>query len=176
MIVAFDPGTKAVGVAVFSDEGELLVAYLVRGIGPLDVTSRVNATGKYVFVEYPRVYPAGKGKGDPNDLVEVALVSGGLGARAARLDSTVRLVCAPEWTRVPKDIQNARTLAALTDSEKSRIEACPSSLKHNVIDAIGLGLWGLTTLGIRRKDNGCPSKPFSKSSPKKFASKRAKKS
>lgn len=52
---------------------------------------------------------------------------------------------------VPKEIHNARVLARLSDAELRAIPKLPKSKLHNVIDAIGLGLWALGRMTQERK-------------------------
>ena len=47
----------------------------------------------------------------------------------------------------PKEIQAARILSALTKAEHDAITWPRKSLRHNVVDAIGIGLWRVGRLG-----------------------------
>ena len=57
--------------------------------------------------------------------------------------------CTPfQWKgNTPKEIQASRILSALTKTEHDAITWPKKSLRHNVIDAIGIGLWRLERLG-----------------------------
>lgn len=95
-----------------------------------------------VWIEWPQVYKYRGSKGDPNDLLPITAVIGGL---IPHYGMSVRLVKPAEWKgQVPKEAHNARTLAGLTQTEKGVLEAtkCAASLRHNVIDAIALAQYG----------------------------------
>ena len=155
MIVAVDPGKREAGVALF-DDGELAAAWLSRGDGWFetaravydDVFRRIPGAHliRTVVIERPQVYRQRQLKGDPNDLVDVALCAG---AVAAEICS--RPPPAPEivtylpgtWKKqVPKRIKNKRDVAKLSDEENARVEWPRSAEnKTHVADAIGLGLF-----------------------------------
>lgn len=90
-----------------------------------------------VVCEFPKVYPRGKSKGDPEDLLQLAAVVGAIGP-----DVIYRPY---EWKgQTPKVISIARTQAALTDEERARVRL-PRNKKHqlDVWDAVGIGLYHL---------------------------------
>lgn len=131
MILAIDPG-KNQGWAVLNDSGILSSCGL--GCPP---------TGHYslLVVEKPQVYPNTPVK-QSNDLISVAISVG----RAIEQypANKVLLVVPHDWKgSVPKPIHNARVLNALTLSELNLIPSLAASLKHNVIDAIGLAKWAV---------------------------------
>ena len=83
--------------------------------------------------------------GDPNDLVDVALVAG---ACAGLLPAKVAFVKPRRWKgTAPKRVTNRRTREVLTSEEVHvytvAMTAVPAGLRHNVLDAIGIGLWAL---------------------------------
>lgn len=157
-VLAIDPGLRATGYAYFCNgklirpglkrcklsERAEIAAYIARELAveflkPLDA----------LVVEVPQVYQPRLMKGDPNDLVSVALVAGAI----LQLPSIVRRVVSPhQWKgTTPKEISHRRVLMALSAGERRLLEEldAPASLLHNVLDAIGIGQW---FMGQKRKD------------------------
>lgn len=154
-VMSFDPGKHSVAWARFND-GALAEAGLIRfdnGHGTPDLT-QFRATPAWVptraLIELPQVYGrAGRGgKGDPNDLIDVAVTVGRI-AQAIGPHLTAELVRPRVWKgNVPADVMLARIEKRLDVSELHVVDRAPmpKSLKHNVVDAIGLGLWALGRL------------------------------
>ena len=158
-LVSLDPGLRGCGVAWWNVYGELRhVAYIRNpektGDGPRAWTGyeRVCLWDKrtdYFISEVPQVYRAGASKGDPDDLLQLA---GVVGVFSALMSADVRIGVKPrEWKgQVPKDVHHKRLLKELNYLETTMIEeAAPPSLRHNVLDAVGIGLWWLKNQGIR---------------------------
>lgn len=151
-LVSVDPGLRVCGVAVFTD-GVLTRALLVKNPeqrlrGPVAWLAMAEAVSVEVkgcdelVVEVPQVYGAGKQKGDPNDLIQVAGVGAWVGSALNPKQATGYLP--REWKgQVPKEVHNARIEKKLTTQELSVFDPCPPSLRHNVLDAVGLGLYHL---------------------------------
>lgn len=159
MLVAVDPGINGCGVAVF--ERQLLTrAFYCKNDCPKaqkdhyyraaamaaavwDITVALKPCPQSLIVEYPRVYRAGKGKGNPSDLLLLTAVGGALAVLAYRQGVPhIQTVEPEQWKgQLPKEISHARILATLTSQEKCNIVACAQSYMHNVLDAIGIGLW-----------------------------------
>jgi hypothetical protein len=156
-LVSIDPGigkTNATGVAIWRDDGSMLSCFGVRpGAQRLEArvrgvvaTTRMHIEGhiegslpRDVVIEIPRIY-LGKGKGDLNDLIDLAVLAGGL----STLGTSAYFVTPSEWKgQTPKDVMAVRVRAKLTPQELALFNACdcPASLRHNVLDAIGIGLW-----------------------------------
>lgn len=137
-VLAVDPGTKAVGWAVLSGYPRRLTSC---GFVPVDVFPDCWYPSELV-IEVPQVYPQRAWKGDPNDLIDVALAAGIV---IGRVHCTkVRTPRPHQWKGTcPKEIHQRRVLALLDMSERAILEGCgaPKSKLHNVVDAIGLGLW-----------------------------------
>ena len=144
-VIGIDPG-KHTGWAHFQDgllvsaasitETEMLIAPPLTIIGPA-----------IVIIEVPRVYPRG-GKGDPNDLIDLAVLAGTIqGWYVSRAPGiATRLVAPRTWKgTVPKPIHNERVLAALTPAERALLPKRPraKTFDHNMLDAVGLGLFQL---------------------------------
>lgn len=140
-MIAIDPGVQACGVAWFSRKGELERAEYVHvsSIGAL------CSPFEKLIIEMPRIYPgSGQRKGDLNDLLDLAAVVGRCEQRLGPLAS--RRVFPAQWKgQVPKKIMNARVLGKLSPDEQDRIKRAGAKT-HNVLDAIGIGLWALGRL------------------------------
>jgi len=140
-IIAIDPG-KRTGWAVFW-EAELWSA----GYTDNKELPEIPLLPAIVVIEVPRIYPFG-GKGDANDLVDLAFLAGDYAGemRVKYPGVDVEQVYPRTWKgTVPKHIHNRRVLASLTSKELPKIQGCD----HNMVDAIGIGLWQLGKEGQR---------------------------
>ena len=148
-LVSLDPGLRGCGVAWWHANGSLAhVAYLrnpvKKGDGPAawmgyDSVVLYDNRPDYFISEVPQVYRAGASKGDPDDLIQLA---GVVGVFAQAFRATTHLGVKPrEWKgQVPKDVHHARLVKTLTPEELAMVEAsAPPSLRHNVLDAVGIG-------------------------------------
>jgi len=140
-LIALDPG-KNTGIALF-DGPELAYAFLAGDVpAPFELVGRGPVDPSTVLIiEIPRVYPGARSE-DPNDLIGVAICAGRwieyLGC------NVVQCVHPQDWkASVPKAVHNQRVLAKLTEKEKCRLPSLPKTKLHNVIDAVGLGLFAL---------------------------------
>lgn len=146
-VLAVDPGVSCCGWAAFDCETELVACDLARGepAEMVDELSRFAAghTPSVVVIELPQVYLQRRWKGDPNDLIRLAVVVG-------RIRQALSFVVEPELVRPhawkgsrPKRICHALTRSLLSTEERLVLDGCgvPVSLKHNVVDAVGIGLW-----------------------------------
>lgn len=176
LLVALDPGLRECGVAVFDlDSGELLAAGMptnperkARGLatwsrmagGVAEFVSTflepLRAAGVAVSVtvacECPQVYTAGKSKGDPNDLIELA---GVVGRVAGELRATSERSFLPrEWKgTLDGDVMVERIKARLASdrNEHLRVQLPRAQDKHhNVWDAVGIGLHVVGRLAPRK--------------------------
>lgn len=155
MIVSIDPGLNHCGVAFWNENTKMLLsARLVKNAlsryrnkwAAMAYELRAAIKEEWdgapvveVISELPQIYQGPKQKGDPNDLIDLALVVG-------RLYPDV-LYKPREWKgQVPKDAMVKRIESKLTQEEKGRIEKCSASLRHNVLDAVGIGLFHLGRL------------------------------
>lgn len=150
-IVSIDPGKRS-GWAVFFD-GELLFADAWAEADMLDgALPMVGIAPAVAVIECPVIYPLGKGKGDPNDLITLAVLVGDLRGFYRRAGLDVALVKPRTWKgTVPKRIHNERVLGALTPEERALLPRRPRArdFDHNMLDAVGLGLWQLAREGQR---------------------------
>jgi hypothetical protein len=154
MLISLDPGVRMAGVAVFEDD-ELSSAWLATG-SSCETTAfsafceieqrypREVWESAHLAIEIPRVYTQNKLIGDPNDLVAVAFMAG---LFAGFMGHSV-LVCTyypHQWKgQVPKSIMTMRIEDSLSDDEHKRVELPKAkSYRHNVWDAVGIGLYHL---------------------------------
>lgn len=169
-LLAVDPGINKPGVALFR-AGKLVSAERVKldkDIAKLPIGMRAarvsdaimrwgmarNMEPRNLVYELPQIYTREKSKGDPNDLVKVALVAANLSgalryAMAGRNISMGILSPQPaEWlsgqcpkkeTGDPWDSPRGyRIKIRLTDEERSVVVAT-----HDALDSVGIGLWAL---------------------------------
>lgn len=150
-LVTIDPGKKSAGVAIFR-HGLLWDCMFVRArahehmcITAGFVGFALDSRDNEAMIEVPRVYPKGHTP-NPNDLIPVAVVAGMFGRVLAGKGARVRFVAPKTWKgSVPKEVHNRRVTKKLTDAELRVLDKCglPASLRHNVVDAVGIGLWTL---------------------------------
>lgn len=146
-LVAIDPGACA-GVAAFFDR--VLVSVGLEDVSRLPVRC-VYAPGvvDVVIVERPEVYSKGPRQADPNDLIKLALRAGAL-AQAFAPREVIEVLPKTWKGQVPKEIMAKRILASLSLEEREtwlfECGAMSATLRHNAIDAIGIGLYHLGRL------------------------------
>lgn len=141
MLYAIDPGVHKSGVALFND-GLLMYAGWHEHAG----SELLALTNDIVRVEMPRIYPgSGQRKGDLNDLLDLAAVVGYWEDRLRGSQDVKRVFPATWKGQVPKKIMNARVMAKLSEREAHTIRHVGAK-DHNIIDAIGIGLWALGRL------------------------------
>jgi len=150
VLVAVDPGIKTLGYAEFRGGrlvdvglsrakgtlGECALAHVARVPDPPGarrVCERMTTRGRKMRFAH-------------QDLMDVSVVAGAMRAHTYYAPS--------DWKgAVPKEIHQPRILAALDDEEKAMVERVkPAKLRHNAIDAVGIGLYALG-----RMDPLCPS-------------------
>lgn len=152
-LIAFDPGARAYAYAVFERRELRLVGKLAFDLCiPLEL--REINRGKYdsILIECPQVYAQRKTKGDPNDLIDVAVSVGRLFERSSRLvlPKKIELVRPRVWKgTTPKEIFFERIRRCLSPSETCVLDGLKKRELHDILDAIGLGLWGLNRLGSK---------------------------
>lgn len=149
MLVSIDPGVKLCGVALW-DDGELVNAWLTKGKSWRDTATNVSRDVYQRFsmrispvdvaIEVPQVYHQSKQKGDPNDLINIALFVGA--ASVATATGEVHTYRPAEWKKqVPKDAMVERIKKKLTPEERARVDLPRAKgLHHNIWDAVGIGL------------------------------------
>jgi hypothetical protein len=149
VILAIDPGVQKCGAALL-DEGRgatLLFAAYVPHTAVRDwALSASQGEELRLVVEMPKIYPgSGQQKGDLNDLLDLAAVVGYL---ESEFRDSERVYPAQWKGQVPKKIMTARILNKLSPVEQLAVFECGAvkSKLHNVIDAVGIGLWHLGRL------------------------------
>lgn len=106
----------------------------------------------HLVIECPEYRRNQTARVNPNDLIKLAVHVGALKG-AFELDgrawfAEAELVTPSQWKgSVPKDIHGQRIIRALSLKEcevyQTKTHGLAASRKHNVVDAIGLGLWKL---------------------------------
>lgn len=150
LTVSIDPG-KDTGIAVFSYEGKLQFAGVIRGDYVhlrdffLDTSGKIHPAwvGIEFVVEMPQIYRASRSKGDPNDLLGLAVQCGHCEAIAHEMRGTVVRYRPREWKgQTPKEIHHPRLRQQLQPDEMklALLNTYPPGQEHNKWDAIGLGL------------------------------------
>ena len=148
-IMGIDPGLRCTGVA-WGDLGnpELIQSYSVR-VKPSSLQNRIsNITASVinqylaglapdvVIIEKPQVYQGHLQKGDPNDLIDLAILVGQLMSSLSFVWlSTILLPTPAQWKgQIPKDIHHRRIR-----------KQCPhlGSISKDAMDAAGLVLYGM---------------------------------
>lgn len=162
-ILALDPGLQHFGCALFNDDLQLHAAALVRAkknphtvAGAFEMKALVQNwlfhQGAHeliqVVCEVPRIYPAKNRKGDLNDLITLA----GFVYAVSGLSTFEPVQYFPrDWKgTIDADVCTARIESRLSEKERERVEECPVSLRHNVIDAVGIGLFHLGRFNARK--------------------------
>lgn len=163
-----DPGIRGAGVALFDSMQKRLyrAAYVQNPCTQGDDLEACLSLGRAVstwfrrhttnpenlskfIAEWPRIYRLAKLKGDPNDLPPLVGVDA---ATAAYLAPVVAERLFPEqWKgQVDADIMTDRILFRLLPEELAVLEPCPKRFRHNMIDAVGIGLHELGRLKPKR--------------------------
>ena len=150
MLISIDPGKHSLGWARFDDE-RLTACGLLRwkdwasmAGGMSWMQERLGSEpSTLIVIEVPQVYRQRFWKGDPNDLIDVALVAGAAGMI---FGPGIKFIRPHEWKGGRgKNVDHPLTLSRLSSSERVELDKLdvPKSLRHNVLDAIGIGLWKL---------------------------------
>lgn len=152
--VSIDPGVRDCGVAVWQDKllQNATLVRCVKGSPSIALVSHVVLHVRRftkdlgaVVIERPQVYTQNKLKGDPNDLITLAIVVGQLtqALYTAFRGMPQLLVWRPaDWKgQLPKNVSIERTQCRISESERERVQLPKAvSLQHNVWDAVGIGL------------------------------------
>lgn len=136
-LLAVDPG-ETTGAAWF-------VGGRLTWCGVLVLDGPALATPDRLVIEIPNAHESNgktRSKRDPQAIITLAITCGQW-IRHVSAPDTIRLFPSVWKGQVPKDVHNPRVLACLTDDERRLVPALAVSKLHNVIDAIGLGLFNL---------------------------------
>jgi hypothetical protein len=154
MLLAIDPG-RDTGWCFLGNLGEPYVARCGLGDPPVEFL----APGDLVIIERPQVYRDRSSKGDPNDLITLAIQVGRYTERCEALGAKVEHVLPREWKgTVDPDVLCHRVTRALSESERELLytalaplarkpmttEHLTSGKRHNVIDAVGIAKWAVS--------------------------------
>ena len=160
-ILAIDPGISATGWAIMIDKrleacGLLraddlnMVESIQKLCYDLNLVWEKHMSGtkppEYMVIEKPQVYQQRLSKGDPNDLIPLAIIGG-----AAWITMKPKHVSFPlprQWKgQVPKKVLFERVFKDLSKREENILkedsELVPANLRHNVYDAVCLGKWAV---------------------------------
>ena len=169
-LLAIDPGLRNMGVAVFED-GTLVFADNIKGSPATELSDAIYDMAKAVISleelkgvtevvsELPQIYRVSKG--DPNDLINICLPAC-IVIGHTKLKPT--LVYPRQWKgQLPANVCAGRILTKLTEKEREAIDWLESfentlkkcvkegreigGVKHNAIDAVGIGLYHLGRFG-----------------------------
>jgi len=152
-VLAIDPG-KIAGWAIFRG-GKLQAAGVLKEYMITQEFRQTCLLHEFdeIVIEIPQVYPQKRQPGNPNHLIKMAFDVGEFAGRLigmfwtlslARFEPEIVLVKPHEWKgSVPKDIHNQRICGSLSEHESAIIDAAgvAKTHRHNMIDAVGLGLW-----------------------------------
>jgi hypothetical protein len=141
VILAIDPGILT-GWAVFDSRGALQVCGLGEDFPTL--------SNRVAIIERPQVYRAAKSKGDPNDLITLAIRVGRYYERLEKAGVRVELVLPTTWKgQVPKKIHHERIASSMPAAEVEIVRGVEKKIGklkcENVWDAVGLGKWAVHT-------------------------------
>lgn len=150
LCVAIDPGVRTAAFAVFQDGVLTISAFLVsdcrRNLGNL-LLAEVAAAGRpaKAMIERPTTYDTRHQKGDQEDISQLNITVGYLAATLEAADHAldIEFVEPRTWKgNIPKEVSKLRVERTLSEAEWGAIR-WPSAkgLRHNVTDAIHLGLW-----------------------------------
>jgi hypothetical protein len=134
-----DPSTKATGLALFHDRRLVSVQlFEAKGVhGMLEQIARLTVPREAeLLIEAPGFYRFDRAK--PENVAKIHQIVGAVRAHF----TTSRTVTPVQWNRgVPKNIAHPRIKALLSRVELAMVESIREAVRHNVYDAVGLGLW-----------------------------------
>jgi hypothetical protein len=140
MLIAIDPGADA-GWAVFDERLRLVSC----GLG---APHTEGLAVRKAIIEKPMIYPGGKQKARPADIITLAVRAGESGGLLRSAGVDVQYVEPFRWKgSVPKDVCHARIWGKLTDVERGIVDSAGKGIapskRHNILDAVGIGLFGV---------------------------------
>lgn len=151
ILYAVDPGKKKSGIALFIDSRLVEVAYvesIPTSIGRavlLGIEHWPSGAAPLWVIEQPQIYRAGKSKGNPNDLIELAIVVGMFShAAATTTRATPEHVLPRTWSGGRPDTVNWQIMRDALDE----VETAALALRDNkeTRSAVAIGLWRLGRL------------------------------
>lgn len=144
LILAIDPGNDT-GWAI--DQDGRLIGCGVSSKGSFWAPRKVD----HMVIERPEVYQARFMKGNPNDIITLAITVGELCERVRPYCTFQTLVLPKQWKgSIDKDVHHGRIQDALSPEDLAFVaekgKRYPKSKTHNMWDAIGLVKWFRGTL------------------------------
>lgn len=147
-LLAIDPG-RCAGWALFR-EGKLRQAGVTSVDDPHSEAFVALVTPNLVtdfVIEIPQVYRASQSKGDPNDLIKLAVGAGRWIERATLAKLRVHTHLPAEWKgQIKKTPHHARVMTVLGEVERMQLPRMAEDKRHNMLDAVALGLFQLGRL------------------------------
>lgn len=150
-LLAIDPGFRYLGFSVFN-RGELVKAGLSKAEDEEDWDRWTNQPPSFLHIieiihayhwespvaviEFPKIH---RDTPKNESIIKLAAACGAYASLLQAAGFVIEWVEPRAWKgTVPKDIMYKRILAKLPESEYHKIERLKD---HNVIDAVGIGLW-----------------------------------
>lgn len=144
-LLAIDPGVSS-GCAVFRHGA------LERAWNGEPESAPGEGWFDRVVIECPQVYRGGLQKGDPNDLIKLAVRVGRYVERLTPHAGVVELVLPAHWKgQIKKPTHHARMRRKLSETEGALLDRTLAAVttaksREDVSDAVALGLWKLGRL------------------------------
>lgn len=153
-LLAIDPSLRGTGWALFENTNLASCGVIggpnqlsnIEAVRAIRTSFHVALTPDEVVLEFPRIYPKGRGASDridPNDLLWVAAVAGALctlGPSSTYYPS--------DWKGQSKKEKTLRiVLQACNPAERTVIESVQGAKRHNAVDAVGIGMYHLKRIG-----------------------------
>ncbi len=140
-MISCDPGKPKTGAAWAKHVDNTLVA-----CGFWGTDTPVRDSNERVLIELPTVYP--RSKVNPNDICTLSRRAGMIQLALCGWDEEPEWIPPVRWkATIPPDIMLERILKSMKRDEVLLLEEVashvPDRFGHNLIDAIGLGRWGL---------------------------------
>jgi hypothetical protein len=166
-LFAVDGGACS-AVAVFDRVARQLVSvHVVRFDKAFEVSAQIASLPSaypmdHVVYELPQIYPGQRQKARPNDViltgVRTGLVVGAI-VKSASPTAYVIGIEPAEWKgQMPKRVHHERVKKVLSEAEADLVQsACsklPNGLRHNVMDAVALGLHALQRIDKTGRERG----------------------
>ncbi len=147
MLLAIDPGIST-GWCVLDATGA--IAVVGRDEFPIH-------SNRAAVIELPQVYRAGKSKGNPNNLITLAVRVGRYQERLEAAGVKTELVLPTTWKgQVPKAVHHPRVEATLSAAERVMVSsrfgrATDKRRNEDVWDAVCLAKWYFATVAFAKK-------------------------
>lgn len=150
MLLAIDPGNDA-GWSLFDPAGRLVRCGLVDSPHKLNLPA--GTVIDRVVIERPMIYPGGRQKARPRDIITLAVHAGEWSGRFGTAGVLVTFVEPAEWKGgpIPKDVSHARIIRKLDEGEQAVVlaakrangKAVTAKQSKDVLDSVGIGLFAV---------------------------------